>query len=99
MFKFRLGDQVRDRVTGFEGVVTSRTDYLNGCVRYGVSPRKLKDDGSFIEAVWIDEPQLTFIDSTDLTVIDRADEPAERRAAYAGGPQPNPQRPADPKSR
>src|ERR1700728_2195934 len=39
----KLGDVVRDRISGFAGVATSRTEYLNGCVRWQVSPQHLHD--------------------------------------------------------
>ena len=31
-----LGDEVKDRVTGFIGIAVSRTNYLNGCDRIDV---------------------------------------------------------------
>ena len=40
---FELGDIVRDTITGLEGVVVGRTDYLYGCRRYQIAPRDLKD--------------------------------------------------------
>lgn len=36
---FSLGTYVEDIVTGFRGVVTSRTDHLAGATEYGVTPR------------------------------------------------------------
>ena len=40
-FKFNLGDRVRDEITGFEGVVVVRSQWLNNCNTYGVQPTKL----------------------------------------------------------
>lgn len=28
---FKLGDKIRDRVTGYEGIATVRSDWMNGC--------------------------------------------------------------------
>ncbi len=39
----QLGAIMRDTVTGFEGVVVNITTWLNGCVRYGLKPRELRD--------------------------------------------------------
>ena len=39
----RLGDQVSDRLTGLTGTVTSRAEWLYGCVRVAVQPRELKE--------------------------------------------------------
>lgn len=36
---FNNGDKVRDKVTGFKGTITARTEYLNGCIHYSVTPR------------------------------------------------------------
>jgi hypothetical protein len=52
-----LGDKVRCKVTGFEGVVTSRTEFLNMCVRYGVQP-PVDKDGKLQDAILFDEQQL-----------------------------------------
>lgn len=52
-FAVKLGSLVRDQVTGLEGIATSRTEYLNGCVQYGVSP-KAKEDGTLPDAMGFD---------------------------------------------
>lgn len=52
-----LGDEVKDTVTGFKGIVTSITEYLNGCRRVGVQP-PIDKDGKMPDAYSIDEPQL-----------------------------------------
>ena len=53
-----LGDKVKDKITGFEGIVISKVIHINGCVRYEVKPQVLKD-GKTIESEWIDEKQIT----------------------------------------
>jgi len=37
------GSRVRDTVTGFEGIATGRTVWMNGCVRISIEPTELKD--------------------------------------------------------
>jgi hypothetical protein len=39
MFKYELGVELQDAVTGFKGIVMGRTDYLNGCQRYSLHVR------------------------------------------------------------
>ena len=56
----KLGDKVKDSITGFTGVVTGITTWLNGCVRIGVQHEKLKD-GVPSETQWIDDVQLRVI--------------------------------------
>lgn len=89
MFKIGLGSEVKDTVSGFAGVVISRTEYLNGCIRYGVQPKKTtKETGKPAEAEWFDEGQLAVTKKADVTK-DRWDR--------TGGPQPAPKRAPDPR--
>ena len=53
----KLGDIVKDTVTGLEGMAVAKIKYLNNCVQYEVQPKGLKD-GSIIKSAWIDEGQL-----------------------------------------
>jgi hypothetical protein len=53
----KLGDKVKDSLTGFEGVATARTEYLYGCVHVCVTPTGLKD-GKPIESQWFDEQRI-----------------------------------------
>ncbi len=60
MIKIKLGDKVKDRVTGLTGIATSRTEFLNGCIQIEVTP-KLKKNENLIEKAYglgIDEEQL-----------------------------------------
>lgn len=60
-FKFNLGVRVRDLTCGFEGVITARSQLLNGCLRYDVTP-KVKKDGERGDTWSIDEQQLELVD-------------------------------------
>lgn len=55
-------DIVKDSVTGFTGVVSARTEWLNGCVRVLIQPQELKD-GRPIQPEWMDVEQLELIQS------------------------------------
>ena len=77
--KFNLGDKVRDIVTGFKGVATAVTIWLNGCCRYGVQGTQLKD-GRPTELVWIDEEQLELVSAKAISV--------KKREKDTGGPRP-----------
>jgi hypothetical protein len=80
-----LGDKVKDTVTGFEGIVTCKTTWLNGCTRVGIQSDVLQD-GKPIEVQWIDEPQLRVIESQKVSLGPRD----------TGGPIPTPKRASDP---
>lgn len=57
----KLGDRVKDKITGFEGIVVARVEHLYGCIRCSVQPEKLNKDGKPIENQYFDEPQLDLI--------------------------------------
>lgn len=56
-----LGNKVRDKVSGVEGIAVSRTIFLNGCVRFSIQPKPAKRDGSIPSELWFDEKQLEVI--------------------------------------
>lgn len=58
---FKLGVKVRDKVTGFEGIVTSRVEYMNGCVQYCVKPKAKKGE-KMPDGEYIDVEQLEYVD-------------------------------------
>ena len=68
-FKFERGDRVKDRVTGFKGVIVSRGDHISGCNTYGVQPEQLKD-GAPQESKWFDEPRLELVKSGVIRGVD-----------------------------
>lgn len=37
MHEFKLGDKLKDLVSGMEGIAVSRIEYLNGCIQYGIA--------------------------------------------------------------
>lgn len=63
----KLGDKVKDKVTGFTGIAIARTEWLNGCVRLSVQPDKLVD-GKIAASETIDEPQLTLVKAAAVKV-------------------------------
>jgi hypothetical protein len=62
MFKHELGKRAKDKITGFEGVITARCEFLTGCSRYCIQPTALKD-GKPIESIYFDEDQIEIIGS------------------------------------
>jgi hypothetical protein len=58
----KMGDLVKDKVSGFEGIIVSKHDYLNGCTRMSVQP-KVDKDGKLPECQTFDKPQLKKIKS------------------------------------
>ena len=77
--KIELGDRVKDKVTGFKGIVTGITSWLNGCRRIGIQPEKLMTTGKPVEAEWFDEQQVLVIKKS-----------AHSEKQKRGGPMPDP---------
>ncbi len=62
-----LGRTVRDQISGFEGVATARTEYLNGCTQVCITPRTLRKSGGPSRGVWFDEVQIEVCDEQART--------------------------------
>lgn len=55
-----LGKKAKDKISGLEGTIICRAQYLTGCDRYGVqAPAK---DGKLEEIQWLDEDRFEVID-------------------------------------
>ena len=88
-----LNDVVEDRITGFTGVVIGRTEWLYGCVRFGVQSEELKD-GKPLEHQWFDEQQLArLVRPVGKPCLDCS---LPKQYHSKGGPQDDPQRMNDP---
>lgn len=84
----KLGDLVRDRISGFEGIVIGRTEWLYGCVRLAIAPQALDKDGKPGETAHIDEDQVQIVEKKVM-------QPGPVKAAHPGGPRPDATRRAD----
>ena len=51
-----LGYEVKDKVTGFKGIVTGRASYITGCDQYLIAPKN--KGATFENSIWIDEGRL-----------------------------------------
>ena len=76
----KLGDVACDTITGFEGVVTGRTEWLNGCRRWLIQPRALHE-GKPIEPAWFDEDQVEKVSAQAIVETKKT-----------GGPRNDPKR-------
>lgn len=80
----RIGDRIRDKVSGFQGIATGLTEYLNGCRQFLVSPETLGAKGEPIKGQWIDEQTLEVVEGGVFADPFSPREPT--KAATAGGP-------------
>lgn len=58
----KCGDKVKDKYSDVTGIVMCRTEYLYGCVRLGINTGHIHD-GTPIDWLYYDEPQLILIES------------------------------------
>ncbi len=58
----KLGGKVKDKISGFTGVIISEHRYLNGCVRFSIQP-SIDKDGELPKIETFDKPQLELIAS------------------------------------
>ena len=55
------GKKVKDSISGFRGVLTARTEYINGCIQYEITPDDVVN-GRIPPSVWMDEQRVEFLD-------------------------------------
>jgi hypothetical protein len=63
MNKFNLGEEAKDKITGFKGILTGYMKCLTGCDQYCIQPKcegVLAD--KLPEANWIDEGRVELIE-------------------------------------
>lgn len=88
----KLGDRVKDSVSGFEGIAIARTTWLNGCVRWTLQPA-IDKDGDLPSPQTFDEYQLTVAIAQILPAHPSVYAPAEAGTTGAtGGDRTEPQR-------
>jgi hypothetical protein len=61
MFSFKLGDKLRDKITGFTGINTGRVQYLTGCIQYLLVPRG-ETENKLPDGEWFDEGRLEVVE-------------------------------------
>jgi hypothetical protein len=77
----KLGDLVKDLITGFSGIASSRTEHLFGCVHIGITSTGLDKDGIPVGAVSFDAQRVVRVDQRNVVV-------SPDSTATSGGPVP-----------
>jgi hypothetical protein len=68
-----LGKLGRDKVTGFEGVITAKAIHLFGCNHYYLTPKA--KDNELKDPAWFDEGRIEFISDFFIAEEDKAFKP------------------------
>jgi hypothetical protein len=59
IFVIQLGALAKDKITGFEGIITGHVKYLYGCDQYGLTPPA--KDGKIGDTQYFDEGRIEII--------------------------------------
>lgn len=81
IFKYELGTEVQDTLSDYKGTIVWRTEYMFGCVRYGIQAKELFE-GKTIDTHAFDEPQLKII---------KQEKPKKTATRRTHGERPSPQ--------
>jgi len=54
-----LGKKGRDKITGFEGIITGKAEYLFGCTQYNLVPPMR--EGRLPDIQWFDEGRIEIL--------------------------------------
>lgn len=69
---FKLGQRVKDTVTGFQGIATGRTEHLNRCWSYDVQAEMLKKETGATGAFeTFQSPRLELVDEGLLPKVEK----------------------------
>lgn len=66
MFKFDLGIEAKSNISGFKGIIVSRSEHLNGCNRYWLQP-KVDKEGKVLDGYWFDEGEIEIVGTKKLS--------------------------------
>lgn len=61
-----MGQKVKEIVSGQIGIVSSRIDFMNGCVQFEVTPEIV--DNKPLDAFWVDHSRLEVISTEVISV-------------------------------
>lgn len=87
----RLGQKVRDVVTGFTGIADCRMEWMNGCVRFSVQPPVKKGSAFVPESKSFDQEQLEVLVDMPIALPRRRRQPVRSTvASKTGGGRPDP---------
>ena len=95
--RINLGDEVKDKISGFMGIAIAVTKWINGCIRVTVSPTDLDKDGKVRENQSFDEETVVVTKAAKVKIIPApAPQPISVPKAKTGGPKPEARRSSDP---
>ena len=61
MFKFEMNQVVKDKVTGFQGIILARLEFATGCQHYGISVQSVTPGSKIPDWEYLDEARLELV--------------------------------------
>jgi hypothetical protein len=68
-----LGSLVQETISGLKGIAVARSEWITGCVRYGLDIQKVKEDGTLYDTYWIDEARLKVLKPPKEGILTKKD--------------------------
>lgn len=68
--EIKLGQRVRDVISGFSGTVTGTVRYITGCNQVLVQP-PAKPDGASVDSAWVDVSRIEVIEEPSAELLTR----------------------------
>jgi len=56
MNMFELGEEAKDKITDFKGIIVGRAEYMFGCTQYCLAAKASKD--GVCNSLWLDEGRI-----------------------------------------
>lgn len=84
-----LGDRVKDRISGVQGIAVARTEWLYGCVRICIQQEKATKDGKPQDTFTVDEPQCEVLKAAAVGNRPTWREESVLLPRRAAGPRPD----------
>lgn len=85
VFKFELGQEAEDIVTGLKGIIIYRVEHITGCDGYGIQP-KVDKKGDLPRLEQIDENRVKIV-GKGITINTPKKEDKKETKDLPGGPQ------------
>ena len=82
-----LGKKAKDKISGFTGIITCASFWVNGCIRLNIAPQALHE-GKVSESSCFDDTQVEILGDSEVK---------PEKGAKVGGPRPAPKDIPDPK--
>ena len=80
MGEIKLGDKVKDLVSGLIGIAVSEIRYLSRCHQIGVQSEYLKESGKMPSVEYIDAAQLTIVQNRAVCIEEDDEDPGGAQA-------------------